>query len=145
MFNNTNVRFSNSAQVIRTVNALRKTYKGNKTQYPLAFKLKVVELAVKGKAEDNPAFHGKRGKFTVEAFLNACGLGTICSDGFNGWIEAYDKLEGNTNIPHNCFSLSQCNLGERYNYSESKGLGELARETSALKRLENSFKLVKVG
>jgi hypothetical protein len=162
MFTNTNVRFSNTAQVARTVKFLKENKTTKRMQYTPAFRVKVVDLMIEEKiAADN----GKdtflktrginKGEFSKSKFLEACGLGSQ-EERARQWEQTYNRVNGNTNIDPNVCAVSRHNLGLLHTNAESQGLGELAKETSALLRKEKElslkhsakemgFKLVKVA
>ena len=164
MFNNTNVRFSNTAQVERTVKYLKQNTAVRRMQYSTAFKIKVIDLMLE---ERQAAANGKDtyinrklnsnskyfGKFSKSKFYEACGLGSTPITG--EWEAVYDRVDGDANISHNVCAVSRVGLKELTISAESQGLGELARESSAIIRKtkelqlkhnakEMGYKLVKV-
>lgn len=162
MFNNTNVRFSNTSQVARTVKFLKENKTTKRMQYTPAFKVKVIDLMIE---EQVAASNGKdtylktrginKGKFSRVKFLEACGLGTQEERSIQ-WERTYNRLNGNTNIDPNVCAISHHNLGDLHTTAESKGLGDLALESNALIRKtkelqlrhnakEMGFRLVKVA
>jgi hypothetical protein len=162
MFNNTNVRFSNTAQVMRTVEYLKENKTTKYVQYTPALKVKVIDLMLEEKQlaeQGKDTFINKSlrastfGKFSKAKFYQACGLGTVPISG--RWEEIYNKLDGDSRINPNVCSVSRHALGKLQQSAESKGLGDLARETNALMRKtkelnlkhdaeQMGFKLVKV-
>ena len=164
MFNNTNVRFSNTLQVARTVKFLKENKTTKVTQYTPAFKIKVVDLMLE---EKQASEHGKDtfinkslgtsnkdfGRFSKIKFYKACGLsGTSHTD----WELIYNRLDGDSTLNANVCSVSRAGLGKLTENAESRGLGEIARESSALIRkakelslkhnaIEMGYKLIKVA
>lgn len=164
MFNNTNVRFSSTAQVARTVEYLKKNKTTKYTQYTPAFKIKVLDLMLE---EEQAAKNGKdtytckrgnskvkRGEFSKYIFYKACGLGPVPLNG--KWEDTYNSLDGDATLSANVCAVSRVGLKELHTSAESQGLGDLARETNALIRKtkeltlkhdakEMGFKLVRVA
>ena len=165
MFNNRNVRFSNTTQVARTVKFLKENKTTKHTQYTPAFKIKVVDLMVE---EEHASQHGRDtfinksvngtsaksfGRFSKIKFFKACGLSSVKPE---NWEGVYDTLEGDSAVNTNVCSISRVGLDKLTEGAESSGLGEIARETSALIRkakevnlrhnaTEMGYKLVKLA
>jgi len=164
MFNNRNVRFSNTDQVARTVKFLKERKTTRLTQYTPAFKIKVVDLMLEeqqASEQGKDTFINKSmgtttkdfGRFSKLKFYKACGLATV---NYKGWERVYDSLDGDSTINANVCSVSRAELGKLTKSAESQGLGEIARETSALIRkakelnlkhnaTEMGYKLVRVS
>ena len=163
MFDMTNARFSNVAQVERTVKYLRENKTTKLMQYTPAFKVKVINLMLEEKQlaeQGKDTFINKSlrastfGKFSKSKFYFACGLKTAPISG--KWEEIYNKLDGDSRINPNVCAVSRHNLGNLQQSAESKGLGDLARETNAIIRKtkeltlkhdakEMGFKLVRMA
>jgi len=163
MFNNTNVRFSNTAQVARTVKFLKENKTTKTVQYTPAFKIKVVDLMLEEKVsaeQGKDTFINKDlgtngklfGKFSKIKFFKACGLSGV----YASWEAIYDQLEGDSTLNGNVCAVSRHGLAALTRGAESQGLGELAKESSALVRKtrelslkhnakEMGYKLVKIA
>jgi len=148
MFNNTNVRFSNTTQVARTVKFLKENKTTKKVQYTPAFKIKVVDLMLEemvAAEQGRDTFINKDlgtsaklfGKFSKIKFFKACGLSKMSTS----WERIYDQLEGDSNLNGNVCAVSRHGLAALTRGAESQGLGELAKESSALIRKTKELNL----
>ena len=148
MFTNTNVRFSNTTQVARTVKFLRDNKTTKNIQYPPSFKIKVLDLMVEEmqKAEngDKTFVSVYRGnwcnKFSKKQFFEACGIPQH-TPVTGKWEDLYNTLDGDASLNPNVVSISRLRLGDRYRSAESQGLGEIAQESGALNRKKMETKL----